>query len=179
MFHRYALHRTGGDEFVSVCKSGCASYVSLSQFYGAFKSEINALVKRKKYKPIQSGLDALRAGQQTMKERKKKRIKTELGGAMNKLAKGVWKGIERAIDEDTVEFSLDTIGVSTGLFVPNYGTVSENEWIKRADEALDWAKTEYAPKKNSIGIFYEGKGMVSAEKTKQCLRRGCHWVLDY
>jgi len=163
---------------VSVCKSKSewgASGVNLNTFYASLKRDINNLVKKNKYKPIQ-GLDAFKAGQKTMKDRKKKKLKTEFGGAMNKLAKGVWQQIEKAIDEDTVELDLDTIGVSTGLFVPHHRSVTENEWIKRADEALDLAKTLYAPQKNNIGIYYEGKGMISTEKTQKCLEKGCYNV---
>ena len=159
---------------MSVCKSETdAVWVNLNTFYASLKRDINNLVKKNKYKPIQ-GLDSFKAGQKTMKVRKKKKIKTEMGGAMNKLAKGVWQQIEKAIDEDTVELDLDTIGVSTGLFVSSSHSVTENEWIKRADEALDLVKTLYAPQKNNIGIYYEGKGMVSAEKTQKCLEIGCH-----
>eukprot|EP01084_Bolivina_argentea_P061206 111865_1 len=161
--------KTGGDEFVMILQTdedSTASDTPFGEFYESWKTSINELAKKNKYKALDNGK---REALKTLKERKKMKIFDAFDPV--ELSNNLKQTISKAVDDTKeMEFNMDFIGISVGCFIPKTKS-KEKQWLKCAEIALDAAKQISG--KNEISIYFERKGIVPIQKTKKCLLKGC------
>ncbi len=71
-----------------------------------------------------------------------------------------WKeamhNLETATDRDGNALNMSTVGISTGMFVPDRSESKDRDWLAKADKiALEHAKKLNLPNKNSVAIYSE------------------------
>eukprot|EP01083_Nonionella_stella_P089780 250641_1 len=180
--YRSWTFRQGGDEFAIIvqCQRMADENSRLSGYYMSFRKEINQLMKIDKSKVKNEDIEK---GKKELKERGRKQLVTALNGVNmeDKIKEEMMSIYHKNVDHKNIEFGVDKIGISTGLFVPT--TIgNEKDWLDCADKAQEEAKQIKG--KNEIMIYFEkydnikwNGGIVPKEKTVECLKEGCYEAL--